>query len=78
MELMLWPMLGLISGEQLLQALFILVIWGVILAVLWWGLHKIAPGEPWLKVGTVILVLITVVVLVNILLGIIGKPIIKW
>lgn len=78
MELMLLPALALISGEQLLQTLFILVIWAVILAVLWWGLHKVNPGEPWLKVGTVILVLITVVVLVNILLGLIGKPIIKW
>lgn len=72
------PFLGLISGEQLLNALVVLVIWGVILWVLWWGLHKIAPPEPWLKVGTVILVLITVVVLINILLGLAGHSFIKW
>lgn len=70
--------MGLISGEQLLNSLVVLVVWGVIMFVLWWGLHKIAPPEPWLKVGTVILVIITVVVLVNILLGLIGKPLIKW
>jgi hypothetical protein len=70
--------IALISGEQLLNALVVLVIWGVIMWVLWWGLHKIAPPEPWLKVGTVILVIITVVVLVNLLLGLIGKPIIHW
>lgn len=78
MELMLWSMLALISGEQLLHTLFVLLIWGVILFVLWWGLQKIALPEPWLKVGTVILVIITVLVLVNILLGLIGHPIVKW
>lgn len=73
------PLFGLISGEQLLSALFVLVIWGVIMWVLWWGLHKIAPPEPWLKVGTVILVLITVVVLINILLSLTGHGgFIKW
>lgn len=78
MELMLWQVLALISGEQLLHTLFVLLIWGVIMFVLWWGLHKIAPPEPWLKVGTVILVIITVVVLINILLGLVGHPIVKW
>lgn len=78
MELMLWPVLALISGEQLLHVLFVLLIWGVIMFVLWWGLQKIAPPEPWLKVGTVILVIITVIVLVNILLGLVGHPIVKW
>lgn len=72
------PMLAAISGEELVQALVILVVWGVIMGVLWWGLAKIAPGEPWNKVATVILVLITVVVLVNILLSLIGKPLIRW
>lgn len=72
------PMLAAISGEQLINALVVLVVWGVILFILWWGLGKINPGEPWMKVGTVILVLITVVVLVNILLSLIGKPLIKF
>jgi hypothetical protein len=69
---------GLISGEALLGALFTLVIWAIILYVLWWGLGKIAPGEPWMKIGTVVLVLITVVVLVNILLGLTGTHLIHW
>ena len=71
-------MLAMVSGEQLLNALLILVVWGVIMWILWWGLGKIAPPEPWMKVGTVILVIITVVVLVNILLSLIGHPLIKW
>lgn len=71
-------MLAAISGEELVHALVVLVVWGVIMSVLWWGLNKINPGEPWNKAATVILVLITVVVLVNILLSLIGKPLIKW
>lgn len=78
MDLILLPILAAVSGETLINALVVLVVWGVILFILWWGLTKINPGEPWMKVGTVILVLITVVVLINILLGLIGKPLIKW
>lgn len=70
--------LAVISGEVILNSLVVLVVWGLILWVLFWGLGKINPGEPWMKVGTVILVILTVVVLVNILLGLIGKPFIRW
>ena len=73
------PMLAAISGDKLVDALIMLVVWGVILWVCWWGLGKINPGEPWQKVGTVILVLLTVVVLVNIMLTLTGKQAwIKW
>ncbi len=71
-------MAALMSGDKLIHALVVLVVWGVIMFILWWALGKIAPAEPWNKVGTVILVLITVVVLVNILLSLIGKPLIDW
>lgn len=70
--------LAVINGDQLIEALIYVVVWGVIMWVLWWGLNTIAPPEPWKKVGTVLLVLITVLVLVNILLGIGGHPIIRW
>lgn len=71
-------MLALVSGEQLLNALFYLVIWGVIMFILWWGLKTIAPPEPWMKVGKVILVIFTCIVLINLLLGLAGHPIVKW
>lgn len=71
-------MLALISGEKLLNTLFVLVVWACIIAVLWWGLNKCKPGEPWMQVCTVILVILTVVVLINILLGLIGHPIVQF
>ncbi len=71
-------MFALVSGEYLLSALFELCIWGVILWILWWGLNKIAPAEPFMKIATFILVILTVVVLINILLGINGHRFITW
>ncbi len=55
-----------------------LVILGTIFAVLWWGLRTIAPPAPWYRAATVVLVLLTVIVLVNILLGLDGKQFIRW
>ena len=71
-------MLAVISGDTVLSALVQLVIWGLILWILYWALGKIAPPEPFMKIGTVILVLLTVVVLVNILLGLDGRAFIRW
>lgn len=72
------PLLAVISGESLINLLIILIVWGLIFGVLWWGVGKINPPEPWKTVITVVLVLITVLVLVNLLLGLIGHQFIKW
>ncbi len=68
----------MISGSGLIGLLVSLVIVGLILWVLWWGLGKIGLPEPFNKVATVILVLITVVFLINILLGFAGHPLVRW
>lgn len=71
-------MLAAVSGEQVLNAFVYLVIWALILWVLHWGLHKIAPPEPWMKIGTVALVLLTVIIVINVLLSFVGKDFIKF
>lgn len=78
MNLELVPMLAAISGDTLIQALIWLVIAGIIIWILWWALGVINPPEPFKKVGTVIIVLITVIILINILLSLVGKPIFKF
>jgi uncharacterized membrane protein YwzB len=78
MEAYMMTMLAVISGDTIIHALIAIVIWGLILWLCWWALGKIAPPEPFMKIGTVVLVLLTVVVLVNILLGIDGRAFIKW
>ena len=60
------------------QILLYIVIWGAIFWVLWWGLKTINPPEPWMKVGTVVLVVATVLVLINLLASFLGTPIWRW
>lgn len=71
------PFLAAISTDGLINALVWLVVAGIIVWLLWWALHKINPPEPFLKVGTVIIVLVTVIVLINILLGLVGRPLFR-
>lgn len=68
----------MISGEMLVSVLIYLIIWGLILWVLWWGIGKIGLPEPFGKIATVVLVVLTVLVLLNLLLGFVGTPLIRW
>ena len=68
----------MIAGNELIYVLEYLVIWGLILYVLWWALGKIAPPEPFMKIGTVVLVLLTVFVLINLLMGFTGTPLLNF
>lgn len=58
---------------DLMTLLIQIVVFGLIMWVLWWGLGKIGLPEPFAKVATVILVLITVIFLINILLSVTGS-----
>lgn len=51
-----------------------LVLWAIILYVLWWALGKIAPPEPFDKLGVVALVILTVCVLLAPLFGYVHVP----
>lgn len=77
-EIQLLNMLAAISGQGLVEALIWLVVMSLVLWVLWWGLGRIGLPEPFNKVATVILVLFTVLILVNFLLSLIGRPLVKW
>lgn len=62
----------------LIHLLIMLVVWGIVFYVLWWGLGKVALPEPFNKVAIVILVLATVVVLLSLLFGFVGAPTLHW
>lgn len=68
----------MITGSALFQLLLVLIVGGLILYVIWWGLGKIGLPEPFGKIATVVVVLVTVIFLVNILLSLIGHPLITW
>ena len=67
-----------ISSGELMSVLIYLIVWGLIFGVLWWGLAQIALPEPFGKVARVVLVVLTVLVLLNLLLGFAGTPLIRW
>lgn len=66
----------MINGDTLIHVLIYLVVWGLILYVCWWAIGRVGLPEPFAKIATVVLVLITVVVLLNLLLGFTGTPLI--
>jgi hypothetical protein len=68
----------MINGQELVSILIYLVVWGLVLYVLWWGIGKVGLPEPFGKIATVVLVLLTVVVLLNLLFGFTGTPLISW
>lgn len=68
----------MIAGTGLVSVLVYLVVWGLILYVLWWAIGKLALPEPFAKIATVCLVVLTVVVLLNLLVGFAGPPLIVW
>ena len=68
----------MINANSLLSALLYLVIWGLILYVLWWGIGRIGLPEPFGKIATVVLVVVTIVVLINLLMGFAGTPLFSF
>lgn len=68
----------MIAASSLLSLLIYVVVIGLILYLCWWGLARIGLPEPFNKIATVILVLITVVVLINLLMGFTGTPLFNW
>ncbi len=57
---------------DIVSILIYLVVWGLILYVLWWGIGKIGLPEPFGKIATVVLVLLTVIILIDLLTGFTG------
>ncbi len=54
---------------SLVTLLIMIVLWGVIFYILFWGLGTIALPEPFAKIGKVILVLAAVLVAIGLLTG---------
>jgi hypothetical protein len=52
-----------------LAILISIIIWGFLFWLAWWGLGKLALGEPFTKLATVVLVIAAIVVVLGILTG---------
>ena len=71
------PMLSAITGDALISAVIWIIIAGVIFFLLNWLITYVGVGEPFLKVAKVIIAVVVVVMLINALLIIVGRPFIR-
>lgn len=67
-----------ISGNAVVTAIIWLVIGALIYFIVDWGMKKIGLPEPFNKIAQVLLVLLVVVILVNALLTLVGKPFVTF
>lgn len=68
----------MISGSGLLSLLITLIVVGLVFWLIWWFLDYIGLPEPFNKVAKVILGLVALVFLINVLLSMIGHPLVKF
>lgn len=68
----------MIAASSLLSLLLTLVIVGCIFWLLWWLVAYIGLPAPFDKVARVILAVVAVLILIDLLLGLAGTPLIRW
>lgn len=67
-----------ISGSSLVNCIIWIIAAGLIFWLLNWALNQIALPEPFAKIARVIIVIATVLILINAILGLTGHPLIAW
>jgi NADH:ubiquinone oxidoreductase subunit 6 (subunit J) len=71
-------LLAAISGSGLVNSLIYLLIAGIILGLVLWLVGKSPVPEPFKSVITWIVYVVAVLILINFLLGLIGRPFITF
>lgn len=71
-------MIAAISGEALFMAVVWVLIAGAIFWLLDWLIRYLRVPDPFSRVARVILAIAAVLLLINALLTIAGKPLIRW
>ena len=68
----------MITLSSLVGLIVYLIIAGLILWLLYWLIGYVGLPEPFNKVAHVILAIAAVLIIISILLGMVGQPIVKW
>lgn len=71
-------LLAAVEGRSVVFAIIQLIVFGVIFWILKWAVDYFEIPEPFKKVIMVILVLGAVIICINALLSLIGRPFITW
>lgn len=61
------------DAHSLVMLLVWIVIIGMIFYVMWWGLGQLALPEPFDKIARAVIIIVTVLLLINALLGLTGS-----
>jgi hypothetical protein len=72
------PLLAALTAEAMVNCVIWLIIAGVIYWLLTWLIGKSPIGEPFKTIATFVVALIAVIILINALLTLVGKPFIRW
>lgn len=71
-------LIAAITGESLVQMVIWVIVIGLICGLLWWLISYIGLAAPFDKVARVIVAVVAVVLLINALLLLVGKPFITF
>jgi len=66
-----------ISLSSLGTSLLYLVVAGLILWLFYWAIEKVGLPEPFAKIARVVLIVVTVIVALNFILGFFGHPFVQ-
>ena len=55
--------------DALLTILWTVGVYGLIFYILWWGFGRLGLGEPFARIGLLVLVAVTVIVAIGIITG---------
>lgn len=78
MDLIIPNLLATVNGKDLVGAVLWIIAMGVCFWILWWLCDYVKIPEPFNKVVRVILAIAAAIFLINIIMGLVGEPFIKW
>lgn len=71
-------LLAAIDGDDLINAVIWIIVAGLVYAILTWAIGAAGLPEPFAKIAKVILIVLAAAVLINVLLTLVGHPIIDF
>lgn len=66
------------SASAVISAVVTVIVLGLVFWLLWWLVNYIAPPEPFRKIANVILAVAAVLLLIGVLMGLAGMPVVRW
>lgn len=71
-------LLAQIGAQAVISAIMTLIILGLVFWLLWWLVNYIAIPEPFKTVANAVLAIAAVFLLINVLMSLIGFPLVRW